>query len=235
MQDLLLEEGFISSQDLAEWFNTSANNFSKHKKDFLEKLKDYCDFENKRGGVEILEVYRPAYIKNKNYQIVEDNFDKYWPCNRPETCTHVGSLIHQDFEKQLTVKESTTIKHTAQARNVLYGKPVEEDSKGLKGTCAYIWCVKREDGEGYRYLTTEEEAIKQDLLIKYLGSADEKTALIQMAIDRGEIAEKDGWKEYSKLMQLKRAFPAFLNAFTRETGCVLVKGTQIEPEEGAFS
>lgn len=107
MQDLLLEKGVISNAELAEWFNTTEKNFSNHKPRFLEKLKDYCD-----------------------------------------------------FEKQLTVKESTTIKHTAQARNVLYGKPIEEDSKGLKGTCAYIWCVKREDGEGYRYLTAEEEAIK---------------------------------------------------------------------------
>lgn len=219
-----LKLGKVTNAELASWFDTTESNLSHKKKKFLEKLKTYCEFKLYRGGVEIIKIYKPFYIKNQNYKIVEENFDNYWDESGLDTCAHVGSQIYEDFHNQLTVKENTTIKHTAQVRDAKYNKPSGDDV-GPEGKCYYVLCKK--DGEKPVWLNSEQDKIKQELLNKWFKGADEKTVIVQDMINSGEITEEGAWKTYSNLMKLPKSYPGFMAEYKKRTGIQLIRGTFI--------
>ena len=48
-----LHEGFMSNQELADWFGIKPITVSKNKTAWLSKLSDYCDYKAVRGGAMI--------------------------------------------------------------------------------------------------------------------------------------------------------------------------------------
>ena len=88
MEELKL--GKVSNAELVEWFGSTANSFSKKKKSWLKKLEEYCEFKPLDGGVEITKIHKYFYTKNKNYQIVKDNFCSVWDESGLDTCKHVA-------------------------------------------------------------------------------------------------------------------------------------------------
>lgn len=227
----MLKLGKITTEELASWFNTSKNNLSKHKKEYLKKLESYCLFESIYGGINIKEIYKSIYVKNPNYQIVLENIDKVWDKSGLDTCSHVGEQIYKEHRAELTVQESTTITHTAQARNQKWGKPNSEEG-GPEGRCDYVLCRKNESGKPI-WLNSDQERIKEKLLKKWFGDADEKTVIVQMMIDRGEIKEEEAWNMYSRIMKLPRNYYGFMKEFKDITGIQLIRGTQVETGENA--
>ena len=53
----------MASKDLAVWFSISYSTYRKHKKEKLEELKSFCDYDEVYGGILVKEVYSPIYIK----------------------------------------------------------------------------------------------------------------------------------------------------------------------------
>lgn len=223
-----LRLGKITNIELAEWFGTTEKQISHKKKQFLDKLEDYCVFKPIRGGIEIKIIIKPFYVKNKNYQIAKDQFNNYWSETGLDTCTHVADQICADYAEELTVKPDTTRKHVSQVRNEFYGSPLTEEG-GSQGHCKYMWCKKDVNGCP-QFLTEEEENIKKDLLIKWFGSADEKTALVQGMVENGEISEEKAWTLYSSMMKLPAAYSGFLSEYKQITGIILIRGTLINKE-----
>lgn len=223
MEELKL--GKVTLDELASWFYINKTNLSKHKKKFMKTLTEYCDFEPIYGGVIINKIYESTYVKNPNLKIVLDNIDKVWCGTGLDTCSHVGKQIYQEHEQELTVAESTTINHTAQARNKKWGKPNSEEG-GPEGKCSYMLCRKDNKGKPI-YLTSEQEQIKQQLLKKWFGDADEKTVIIQMMIDNEEIKPEEAWEHYSSLLRLPKSYPGFMKEFKDLTGVQLIRGTQV--------
>ena len=86
-----LHEGFMSNQELANWFDITENGFSKRKSKILPRLADYCDYETVRGGAMISNIKLSTYVKNKNFKIVYDNYRECWSEDGLDTCTHVGN------------------------------------------------------------------------------------------------------------------------------------------------
>ena len=216
----------MSNQDLAEWFGATTNSMAKKKKQWLEKLKDYCEFEPVYGGVEITTIYKDTYVKNRNYQIVKENFDITWDESRLDSCRRVAETIFIEHESEFTVQPTTVYNHTRQVRNEFYGRPMTGE-KGEKGISTYIWC--KEDSNDYLvFLTEEEEAIKKQLLKKYFATSDEKTAMIQSMIDNNEITKEEAWSLYTEVMNLPGCYNRFLAEFKEITGIQLIRGTLIE-------
>lgn len=221
-----LKLGKMTTQELADWFCTSKNNFSKHKTTFMQKLRDYCEFEAIYGGVIVSKISKYVYVKNPNYQIVVDNIENTWSETGLDTCAHVGEQIYEKHKDQLKVKVETTQRHTAQARNEKWGNPKEEDSK-----CYYMLCKKDAAGTPI-FLSEKEIEIKERLLQKWFGTADEKTVIVQSMIDNQEITSEEAWETYSKLMRLPKSYIGFMNEFKRETGIQLIRGTYVKQECG---
>lgn len=86
-----LHEGFMSNQELANWFEITENGFSKRKSKILPRLSDYCDYKAVRGGAMISNIKLSTYVKNKNFKIVYDNYRDCWSEDGLDTCTHVGN------------------------------------------------------------------------------------------------------------------------------------------------
>lgn len=227
-----LKLGIITNAELAEWFNSTPSNISKHKTYWLKKLNEYCQWEPKRGGVNIIEVYIPYYRKNKNYAIAAENYLDFWDESGLDTSAHVGEQIHDAFEEELTVKTATTINHVRQAKNIDFGKIYKGAPKGWgsKGYCRYVLCKKDEKGQPVP-LTKKEEEIKDKLLKKWLGNTNDKITVVQNAVDNKELPEEKAWREFSNLTNLPRKYEGFMNEFKKETGVQLIRGTYLEKNE----
>lgn len=224
MEELRL--GKITNKELAEWFGAKgSDNISRHKKRYLEILKDYCDFDDIRGGIVVKKIYKSFYVKNSNYQIVKEEFKDTWDKSGLDTCSRVGSVIWAHHQEEIKVKESTTIKHTLQVRNELYGKPFEREKGCAQDRCIYILCTKNKETGHLEFLNEEEQAIKDELMVKWFGTAEEKTLMIQSMVDDEVLEKKDAWEAYEKLMSLPRVYPAFLGEFKSRTGKQLIRGT----------
>lgn len=222
-----LRMGKVSTQELAEWFCTTKSNLSKNKTRFLKKLQGYCEFTPIYGGIEITKIMKYTYVKNPNYQIVLDNIERFWDASGLDTCAHVGGQIYEEYSNILTVKESTTKRHSAQARNEKWGNPKEEESQ-----CHYMLCKKDTRGKPI-FLSDEEKLIKEELLKKWFGTADEKTAIVQSMVNDGEITSEEAWETYSRMMKLPKSYAGFMKEFKDKTGIQLIRGTYVrQGEEG---
>lgn len=218
--------GKVSNQDLAEWFGATLNSITKKKKQWLKKLEDYCEFTPVYGGVEITKIYKSTYVKNKNYQIVKDNFDATWDESGLDSCSRVADSIYAEHENEFTVTPTTVYDHTRQVRNEFYGSPMTGE-KGEKGVCSYVWCKRNKDGRLVA-LSEEEELIKKELMKKYYATTDEKTAIIQSMIESKEITVDEAWSVYSAMISAKTSYSGFMNEYKSLTGIQLIRGTLIE-------
>ena len=223
-----LRLGRITNQDLAEWFGATKNSIEKKKKHWLEILKEYCEFEPIYGGVYITKIHKPYYVKNKNFQIVKEEFDEVWDKSGLDSCKRVSEEIFIKRQDDLTVQESTVYVQTRQVRNEYYGKPM--CGSGPKGRCSYVWCKKNPQTNRLEYLSEEEEKIKKELLEFYFADADEKTVLVNEMVQRKEISEAEAWGYYSQIMNISFNYKNFMGEFKRRTGITLIRGTVLEQE-----
>ena len=220
-----LRLGKVTNKELAVWFNTTDTQISRKKNIFLKKLEEYCQFKPVWGGVEIIEIYRSIYIKNKNYNIVKNNFDTAWSKNKLDSCKRVAGQIYQENKEQLTIKESTVYQYTKEVRNELYGRPM--CYHGVKGSCTYIWCKKDDTGH-LAFLSEKEEKIKKELLNKYFSTADEKVVIVKNMVDKGEIKKEEAWITLDELLNLDHSYSSFMYEFKAKTGIQLIRGTLLE-------
>ena len=62
----LLKMGKMETQEIADWFGVTKKTYTNSTSKYLEKLKEYAEFERVRGGVIIKKIYFSEYIKNYN-------------------------------------------------------------------------------------------------------------------------------------------------------------------------
>lgn len=227
-----LTVGTFSNKELAQWFGCSAAYFGQVKDRKLEELKAYADFEligNKQKKVKILKVYEPEYHKKGSYayETIKDHFDETWNENGLDSCKRVCYQIMERVD--LGVVEGTAYQYTLKSRNDLFGKPFQEGGK--LGNCKYLWCKQEENGE-LRFLTQEQQKVKEDLIKKYFGDASEKQVIVQGMIDAGEISKEQAWDVLTKMTNMKGDnFMGFLKELQKKLGCRVIRGTFVERKE----
>lgn len=233
----------MSNQELADWFGTTIKQMNAKKKSvWLPRLAEYCDYEAVRGGAMISNIKLSTYVKNKNFQIVYDNYRDYWSEDGLDTCKHVGEQLYQEYQGELTIEPSTTINHVSQAKIIDFGKAKNHvDGQGKLGASHYVLCKRGANGKPER-LTDEEDKQVKEIMNRWLGGATEKTAIVQDMIKNKEVSEREAWKVYSELMNLPFCYGGFISDVQKEMHITLIRGTQIEytqwfnekPKEGAF-
>lgn len=97
---------------MADWFGVSKKYLANRRKDFLEKLKDYCEFENVYGGVDIKSIYKVCYVKNRNYEKIKEEVPKEWSITTLDSCKRVSDAIYTRIHDELNIKSSTTYVYT---------------------------------------------------------------------------------------------------------------------------
>jgi hypothetical protein len=82
--------GVFTNADIAEWFEIEVTTFNKRKAHYVSLLKGYCNCETIRGGVKILTVDKPYYVKNSKYQIIKEDVKKMWDPSGLDSCTRIA-------------------------------------------------------------------------------------------------------------------------------------------------
>lgn len=230
-----LKVGKISNQELAEWFGIKPASFSKNKATKLEELKLFADYEidEKTNKIIITKVISPIYQKlgSKTYQKVKEKVDEIWDITGLDTCSRVGSRIHEilvNEDANFNKAESTVEIYTRKGRNELYGTPFSEDG-GPLGRCIYVWCKRDKKTGDYSPLNKEEIEIKNKLQTKYFGDTTEKQILVKAMIEAKEIREEDAWRKLEEMTNMKNSnFLDFLGELQEMLGCQIVRGTLVE-------
>ena len=160
-----LEEGKIYRiKELAEWKGISPTTFSNSKKKHLKELEAYCNFEDLgRKGIRILDVKWPIFL-GKAKTIVENDFMEAWQDN-PNSLKNAAHYIYKKNEPILTVKEQTVYQYTCNVKREWFGIP--KKCRGVKGHCNWVYAVVDKENGKFRYLTEEEQEIKNKMIKEF--------------------------------------------------------------------
>ena len=221
-----LKLGPMSITDLAKWFGKSRAAVAHNKIAYLNRLKNYCEFEELPSGkINITAIKDSTFKKEGNKQIIKDNFVKEWNDNGLDTARNVSEKIFDNNEDDLTITRSTAYTYTLQARNELYNKPF--CGKGEKGCCEYVWCVDLGGGQ-YRELDEDEQRVKNDLLKKYFGNTTEKQLMVEAMVKAGEITEAEAFGVLKEMTGMNQAgFFGFLKELSATLHCRVIKATKL--------
>ena len=241
-----LRLGFMSYEELAEWFGVKIGTFNNAKKKKLQVLKQFADYSVVCKGVEIKEIYIPVYSKkgSQAYQVVKQNFDRVWGKDSTDpnfdTCRIVADKI-SDSHKELAVKDDTIYKYVMNVRTEKYGHPCFEEY-GELGHCFSAWGVKEINNEGAVYvrpLTADEEKIKNKLLKKYFGVKEEseaalieKEVMIHSLVDSGQISKERAYDIIADMKNYNRgSYLSFFKELKKELDADVIRGTVLARAE----
>ena len=223
-----LKTGLMNNKELAEWFGIKESTFKSNKKKKLEELKKYCQFEETKGKVYILEIYQEEYQKDfsKSFGIIKEETEKIWIKNKLDT----GKRISQEImvENLMDISPATAYTYTLKARNELFGKPF--GFEGSIGSCRYLWCKVSGEGVNTKYtpFTEEENKIKKQLFKKYFGDTTEKQLFINEMVSMGELTKEEG---YDMLMEISNmgseGYMAFKAELEEKIGSKISKVTEV--------
>ena len=227
---MLLRLGIMKTQELAEWMGISYSTFKKKKKEKLQELTNFCNFEEVYGGVNIIQIYEYKYNKLGSFskQTIVKNLPQVWSQDGLDTCKRVGEEIR--LKNNLPIASGTASKYAGVGRTKWFGKPYN-DIEGSLGRCNYILCKTEGEGANTRYIrfTQEEEKIKEDLMKKYFGSVAEKTIIVKAMIEMGEIKKEQAWDVLEEMANLNReSYFSFLMELSRLLKCKVTKATNVE-------
>lgn len=230
-----LKLGKMSTKELAEWFGISYGGFRNSKKLKLEELKNFADFEEVYGGVNIKKIINPIYIKNSQTirEVYQQGFEELMNENEIDTVSNINEKIYYKYKDKLPTL-STPIsgyRYAIEVRNANYGVPFKE--VGALGRCYYLWCkVEHTEDEVYFIPFTEkEESIKRLLLKQFFGTDEERDILIAQMVDIGELTKEEAYDLMINYRNLNKAgFMSFLKALEKEIGSKIVKATKFEKE-----
>lgn len=230
MEEIKLKLGECKISSLAEWFGISKNYLSHCKKQKLEELKNFCDYEIiSNTKINITNIKISVYNKKsfENYSIIKEEVPKKWNYKGLDCCSRVSNIIYEEKDvNKITLSENSTYEYVRKAKNELYGK-CGSYIEGILGKSKYVWGKKNIDGT-YSYLSIEEEQKKKELLDKYFKNTTEASLFIQESVQRGEITKQEAWEKYTELTNMKINFAEFLKEFKKLTGVQLIRCTEVE-------
>lgn len=161
----MLEKGaLMTNAKMANWFGVSEAAYIRRRKQKLEELALFADFEYiPYKGVYIKEVYYPEYSKNQDrftekakdtvdkthtgHSLISYSSNSYWAMQASDTVPdkpkpYRGSTQLKSLHDTVVSSIRYRNKITSKISKELYGDPRQRmnDRTGSKGWCEYIWC-----------------------------------------------------------------------------------------------
>lgn len=231
MAKMKLKLGKMTSKEVAQWFGISYNTYTHKIPQYLEKLEDYCDFEKIYGGVNIKEIFTEEYDKNLTKRAEDIFLNEIKECIKTQGGLSTISGMARKYKQELG-PFSTAKRQLAKAGNKLFGETKSLTSTGEAGSREYVWAIKINDYNRYRYMTEQEEELF-DSIIKTFYTKDiekvKKKALLEKSLIKKEITV-DEYVEQQELLGLD-TFAACIFNFKDRTGNMIVRCTRHEVEE----
>ena len=238
-----LQLGRLSNKDLADWFGIKTDTLSKARSKYLQKLEEYCEFENLRGAVNITKIYNSVYLKKseKVYQYYLKNVPRVWRFNQIETCSRVADEI---FDPANNIQPSTGVKYTVAIRDELWGKPTDHTNSNCYYCLAKLYRGAEKKDNRYEPLTEQDEQIMTELYNKYYGTKDQvkKRMLTLEKVRHNEISKEEAYD----IMFNEKDYKTYIEKLSAALGCDwVVRGTYVDtntiefvdvcPKEGEFN
>lgn len=226
-----LHEGVMKSAELAEWFDCKPHYFQSHKSKFLEKLKDYCSFDNIHGGVNIKEIYIPIYDKSLPSKAIERMYLEEVLSHENHLCSLAGMSRKFIDQGKFDCAMKTGARRLKPARTTLFGTFDMETGDSISGSAGnyyFVWGVKLDDYDNYRELTPEELQIFRDTVKEYKTEEELLDERIDMylkisAYEEEEMSKEEFIASYKKYML---GFDECIMNFNVKTGLKLVRCTK---------
>ena len=215
MEELKL--GKITLKDLASWFGISYGSIRNKREKYFKELEEYADFKaGERGGVEILNIYIPVYVKkDNNYQQIKQKIPAAWDKSGLDLKKNVAQKLYS--KEEFSIKYSTVYSYVCKASNELYGKPSSLEG-GEIGNCHWVLCVKDQNTGKLRWFTYEENQQKQELRAKYFNERNQEEKKkqeiresLKLQLKKNEISKED-YKEELFVLEESAAYDNYLEA-----------------------
>ena len=215
MEELKL--GKITLKELASWFGISYGSIRNKREKYFKELEEYADFKTgERGGVEILNIYIPVYVKkDNNYQQIKQKIPAAWDKSGLDLKKNVAQKLYS--KEEFSIKYSTMYSYVCKASNELYGKPSSLEG-GEIGNCHWVLCVKDQNTGKLRWFTYEENQQKQELRAKYFNERNQEEKKkqeiresLKLQLKKNEISKED-YKEELFVLEESAAYDNYLEA-----------------------
>lgn len=215
MEELKL--GKITLKELASWFGISYGSIRNKREKYFKELEEYANFKaGERGGVEILNIYIPVYVKkDNNYQQIKQKIPAAWDKSGLDLKKNVAQKLYS--KEEFSIKYSTVYSYVCKASNELYGKPSSLEG-GEIGNCHWVLCVKDQNTGKLRWFTYEENQQKQELRAKYFNERNQEEKKkqeiresLKLQLKKNEISKED-YKEELFVLEESAAYDNYLEA-----------------------
>ena len=215
MEELKL--GKMTLKELASWFGISYGSIRNKREKYFQELEEYADFKaGERGGVEILNIYIPVYVKkDNNYQQIKQKIPAAWDKSGLDLKKNVAQKLYS--KEEFSIKYSTVYSYVCKASNELYGKPSSLEG-GEIGNCHWVLCVKDQNTGKLRWFTYEENQQKQELRAKYFNERNQEEKKkqeiresLKLQLKKNEISKED-YKEELFVLEESAAYDNYLEA-----------------------
>ena len=203
----------MASKDLAAWFSISYSTYRKHKKEKLEELKSFCDYDEVYGGILVKKVYSPTYIKEM------DKIDDETFLREVRRTGNLLSSVTGIANKLMGLNFNQVRYRMNKAGNRCFGRFGDENVlfdaiKSVNpsvGEREKVWAIKIYGGNPnrYRYLTYDEHKLFDTLITDFYGGIDadkiKRIALLEDDLKNKEISVD----EYFTRLKVIRGFDFF--------------------------
>ena len=241
----------VSSSELADWFGIAYGTYRNQRKKKLEELKDFCDYEEVYGGVIIKEVYFDEYYKYQDDEnrVLKVINDKYFNVDGQgiaydelNSISGIAQVLQKQYPKDYGNKIFGTIeRRVSRVMKKCFGVITKENplAQGGIGVREYVWAVKLEGDNNYRYKTREEdELFKEIIKAAYAENAKERIEEEELLKDamreRISLGEEVSFADYENARRRGKYYVDFksevLDVFREKTSCLLVRVTRYEVE-----
>lgn len=223
-----LKLGKMTGQELAEWLGISYNGtYRKKPGEHLKKLRGYCEFEQVRGGAIINKIYTDTYYGDLEKDIVKDYINEIQ--EKKNRLSSVAGMTRK-FKKKTKYQEIEfdTLKYQlTNAALTTFGKTntIYTINRGAYGCRYYVWAIKLDDYNNYRYFTFEEKKMFEALITEYYaGIGPEEIiqlSLLEEELKEGEITSD----EFFKLRERAglNFFDQCITKFKEKTGLIVAR------------
>lgn len=218
---LKLHLGYMSNKELAEWLEIKQRSFEKKKKKYLNYLKEYCEFEDVRGGVNITAITYELNKKGNAHRFAEQEMRSKWGSGL-NSCSYVGRDIWFDHSEELNCEISTMVYHVRQVREERYGSPSKQTA-GTEGECFYVKCAI---SKGRIYPLREEAELEEDKRLKReaFDNAEAEADIYELLIT-GDLSKEEAEAMQAKLR--KESWGKYKKAFKERFGGEPILLTQL--------
>ena len=241
----------VSSSELADWFGIAYSTYRSQKKKRLEELKGFCDYEEVYGGVIIKEVYFDEYYKYQDDEnrVLKVINDKYFNMDGQGTAydelnsiSGIAKVLQKQYPKDYGNKAFRVIeRRVSRVMKKCFGVITKENplAQGGIGVREYVWAVKLEGDNNYRYKTREEdELFKEIIKAAYAENAKERIEEEELLKDamreRISLGEEVSFADYENARRRGKYYVDFksevLDVFREKTSYLLVRATRYEVE-----